>query len=590
MREQAAMLRTAIPVALLLTATFPSAQQTPTRDAPAQEGESSLPARGEISGRVLASDTGRPVSRARVLARAPELPGGRGTLTDENGRFDLTGLPAGRYALTVAKTGFVNLSYGQRRPLLSGTPLQLLEAQRLTGIEFRLPRGSVVAGHVFDETGEALPGTIVRVLRYEYSQGGRQLVPAGTGETDDRGQYRVWGLNPGEHYVSAVARIPRISVRSPGAGLVGRGLLVPPRRGGRGFIVDAGDPSALREPEEPAYAPTYYPGVNELAQARSIALGLSAEVLNVDFTLRLVPTSRVSGRVVAGDNGGFWRARVVLMADVPAGRGARGPTYGSRTLDDGLFTLRNVPPGRYVLRALAEGETPLYAEQPVIVDGSDVNDLTVVLSHGATLTGTVRFDSTQSAAPDSRQVRISTPSFDIDSFEPGPTARPQDDGTFSLEGVRPATRWIRALAPRGWILKSVLVAGRDRVDDPLEFQSGQSIQGVELVFSDRPARITGVVTDARGAPMGDYTVLAFPTDPNLWRPHARQIATARPDQNGTFEVDGLPAGDYFVTIIDPAEPGEWLDPGYLDQHRVGAERVALAEGDTTTQDFKISTP
>ena len=75
----------------------------------------------------MAADTGRPVKRARVFVTAAELPGGRGMMTDEAGVFDLTELPAGRYNLTVSKSGFVSLSYGQRRPLQAGTPLQLAD-------------------------------------------------------------------------------------------------------------------------------------------------------------------------------------------------------------------------------------------------------------------------------------------------------------------------------------------------------------------------------------------------------------------------------------------------------------------------------
>ena len=88
---------------------------------------------GGSAGRVLAADNGRPVKRARVFATAAELPGGRGMLTDDSGVFDLTELPAGRYTLTVSKSGFVSLSYGQRRPLQAGTPLQLADGQQLQG-------------------------------------------------------------------------------------------------------------------------------------------------------------------------------------------------------------------------------------------------------------------------------------------------------------------------------------------------------------------------------------------------------------------------------------------------------------------------
>ena len=101
--------------------------QQPARDTPAQP---TAPApSGKISGRVVAADTGRPIKRARVFVNAAELPGGRGMLTDDSGTYEITDLPAGRYTLNVSKSGFVSLSYGQRRPLQSGTPLQLLDGQ-----------------------------------------------------------------------------------------------------------------------------------------------------------------------------------------------------------------------------------------------------------------------------------------------------------------------------------------------------------------------------------------------------------------------------------------------------------------------------
>ena len=51
--------------------------------------------------------------------------------------------------------------------------------------------------------------------------------------------------------------------------------------------------------------------------------------------------------------------------------------------------------------------------------------------------------------------------------------------------------------------------------------------------------------------------------------------TARPDQTGMFKIRGLPAGEYYLATVDPAEQGEWFEPAYLDQHRAGASRVTL---------------
>ena len=88
--------------------------------------------------------------------------------------------------------------------------------------------------------------------------------------------------------------------------------------------------------------------------------------------------------------------------------------------------------------------------------------------------------------------------------------------------------------------------------------------------------------------MAEYTVLAFPTDATLWRPQSRQIMTTRPDQNGKYQLRGLPPGEYYMATVDPAVQGEWFEAAFLDQQRPGAIRITLSDGDVKTQDFKVS--
>ena len=76
--------------------------------------------------------------------------------------------------------------------------------------------GSVITGTVVDEYGEATAGTQVRVMRYVMQGGRRTLQQAGTGSTDDRGIYRVYGLQPGDYIVSAVPRNAGPGVSSRG--------------------------------------------------------------------------------------------------------------------------------------------------------------------------------------------------------------------------------------------------------------------------------------------------------------------------------------------------------------------------------------
>src|SRR5580765_2759395 len=440
----------ALPIAVLV-ATFaiaagaqqagPRPGQTgsqPARDTPAQPKDVPPPPAGRITGRVLAADNGRPVKRARVFVSAAELPGGRGMLTDDGGAFDLTELPAGRYTLTVSKSGFVSLSYGQRRPLQAGTPLQLADGQQLKGIEFQLPRGSVISGHVLDEDGDAMPGVMVRIMRYQYLQGEKRLTPAGTGQTDDKGQYRVWGLMPGEYYVNAIARGggPGGQFGGPGGqggpgGFGGRGGRFGGPGGGPG-----GGPSGAPEQEQVNYAPTYYPGVPSVNEAKPVTVGLSQEVLDISFNMQLVRVARISGVVSNPDGTPVTSGNINLMSDSGGGRNQIGMNVGGRIQWDGSFTLNNVAPGRYILRARGDdSETPQFAAQPIGVNGDDLTGVTVVLSPGATISGTVSFLPGGSPAPDYTQFRITAPSTDQSDFGPQPNARVDKDGRFSIEGV-----------------------------------------------------------------------------------------------------------------------------------------------------------
>lgn len=333
--------------------------------------------------------------------------------------------------------------------------------------------------------------------------------------------------------------------------------------------------------------------MTSVEEARAVTVGISQDVSDVNFNLQLVRTSRITGHVSNPDGSAAWSGNVNLTND-GAGRGGQvGMNYGSRIGRDGAFSLANVPPGRYMLRARAgdDNDASLFAAQPLTVNGADVSDLMVMLTNGATITGAVTFLSgLQGGAspPDPTQFRVTAPSTDQSSFGPQPNARLDKDGNFTLSGVPAGLHLLRSAGnARGWSLKSVAVGARDVTDTPIEIRSNQTLANVSIVFTDTQNEINGTITTVQGTPVSEYTVLAFPTDASLWRPQARQIMTARPDQTGKYRIRGLPPGEYYLTTVDPAEQGEWFEPAYLDEHRAGAARLTLGDGDVKTQDFKV---
>ena len=174
-----------------------------------------------LSGRVLAADTGAVVKRATVRLAGQDTRDRRTVQTDDNGRYLFTDLQAGHFTVTVSKAGFISLAYGQKHPRQPALPIQVDAGRQIRSVDIALPRGSVLTGHVVDEDGEPMPRAVVQVLRYVYRQGQREIEPAGTDQTDDRGQFRVFDLDPGEYYVSVT--LPRRRSTFPGGGRVGRG-------------------------------------------------------------------------------------------------------------------------------------------------------------------------------------------------------------------------------------------------------------------------------------------------------------------------------------------------------------------------------
>jgi hypothetical protein len=273
--------------------------------------------------------------------------------------------------------------------------------------------------------------------------------------------------------------------------------------------------------------------------------------------------------------------------------GGIGANFGGRIGADGQFSIANVPPGLYTLRARNnDRDAPLSTAQPLSVSG-DVSNVLVVLQTGGSISGTLAFLPGSTSPPtDLTQVRLSAPSTEPDeNVGPNPNPRVNRDGTFTIDGVSVGNHLIRPNGGgglRGWNLKAVTIDGRDVTDIPIAIRSGQRVGNVVMTFTDKVNEITGSVTDAQGNAVTEYTVLAFSTNSAVWRPQSRQIATTRPDQTGMFRLRNLPSGEYYVVTVDPSEQGEWFDPSYLDQHRGGASRVTLGEGDVKTQDFRVA--
>lgn len=550
---------------------------------------------GRLRGRVLASDGSGPIRRAQVRISGAEV-APKAALTDAEGRFEFRDLPAGRFTLTASKSGFVSVQYGQTRPFEQGKPIELADKQALDNADIGMPRGGVIAGRIVDEFGDALPDVSVTAMRLSWTNGRRRLTPAPgrVGQTNDLGQYRIYGLPPGDYYVSA-------SMRSGGGlELVEMELMV----------ATGGSPGSGPTASAPksGYASTYYPGTPNAAEAQRITLAAGQETANADFSLVPVRLARVSGLVLGSDGKPVEGAAISV---VPASREFGGILGAStaRTAKDGSFTLNSVPPGDYSLQARAvqmitstQGDSVMFVRAttigggdaesgslPLAVSGEDIANLVLMTSKGATVTGHVTFDGNRPAnlAP----FRLASASVDLDNPFPmmGGPAAIKEDGSFELKGLSGVRLFRLAGAPPGWMLKSVRLNGNDITDSGAEFKPGDAASGLEIELTSRTTTVSGSVASSDGTPLKDYTVVVFAESPELWRaPMTRWVTGTRPDQDGRFKIQSLPAGNYLAIAVDYLPQGEWGDPELLDRLKSKAKRFTLDEGGTQTLDLRLT--
>jgi len=621
--------------------------QGPARDT---RGLATTKGSSRISGVVSTDETvPRPVRRARISVSTPGTPGERTAVTDDNGRFTVADLPAGRYNLAAVKGGYVRMAYGATRPDRPGTQIVLTEGQTMADIAMRLPRGSVIAGTVTDETGGPAVGLQVRVMQYRMQATGERsltaVAAAGAQQfdtTDDRGAYRIFGLPSGEYVVtvsprslganSEIRAMTEEEMRQALAALqqppsVGRGSAPGGGRGGPAAPAPATDVVTV------GYAPVYYPSTTNAAAAATVTVGIGEERGGIDMAVQLVRTARIEGTIITPAGVSPQSAQVLLL---PTGiSGTVGLGLNRAAVDaNGKFSISGVAPGQYTLsartgrtttvmqmagdtmafasalevagtrvggggaNAIAGGEPPpsLWGLVEFSVNGRNVTDLSVTMQPGMTLGGQLVFEGLKMAAPkDLSRARVTLSPVATAGGAVTMTGSVQVDpsGRFTVTGLSPGRyRFTANMPPEPgmlgtWTLRSAVAAGRDAIDLPLEIGPNEAISDAVLTFTDATQEVSGMLQDASGRAAPDYTIVVFAADSRFWMPGSRRIRTGRPGTDGRFSVTGLPAGDYRIAAVTDMAPTDATDPAFLQLLVDASVPVALAPGEKRVQDFRI---
>jgi uncharacterized protein (DUF2141 family) len=536
-------------------------------------------ANGEIAGLVL-DDTRAPLRRARVVLTRLEVGGAIASVsTDDAGRFAFHELPAGRYRLQSSKPAWLDGSYGARRPGAPGLSFVLAAGQRATDMTLTMTRGAVISGTITGRTGDALPDADVTLYRDAPGWASseptfdRTAVVART-RTDDRGQYRFYGLAPGRYLLASSwsGALPSLAL----SGASGR------RRDG--------------------YAPTFYPGVVDVSASQKIAVRPGEQRSDIDLTLLWLSRGRVTGTVVGGAAAAPAGIDVQLLSARPGLDPSMATT--ARTSGDGGFAFEDVAPGRYTLLARAlvapmgiasqslTARVPVFGSADIRIESGEVQQA-IELMPASHLSGQVTFVAPSGTSPDNGRAltfRLVPTDTATARFGAMLTAAVESSGAFRFDAIPPG-RYHLVVPPSGrWFPESATWQRVELLDNDISLRAGEDVDDVQVTFSDRPSTLEGVLRDAAGQPVADYFLVLFPADRALWRPRARRMAQVRPDATGAFMFRGLPAGSYRLAVVTDVDPSQPLGEADYEQAAAASVEVRIVTGRTTVQDVRLATP
>jgi hypothetical protein len=327
---------------------------------------------------------------------------------------------------------------------------------------------------------------------------------------------------------------------------------------------------------------TFFPGVTDVSQAGLIELAAGDERTGIDVRIQVGATGTISGVVIEGGPAdgrpglSIFPAQRMLSTD--ASRVFVGP--------DGSFSIGNLAPGRYRIaqkRPATDDVPSTWVSSEVNVNGDDVSGVMLAFSPGLSVSGRVVPLDQAASSVDLSGIRLELRRADVavvvSTLDVVATVT-DSNGAFTLTGLMPGRYMLTTQQPAqaaGRSVASAVALGRDILDGGLDVRA--DVTDVTVTLSSAATMVVGALQLADGRPAFDVQVVAFPTDSALWHAGSRRIRTTPAAADGTFEIRGLPPGEYFLGAAGISGPAD-IDRRLLDALAAVSPRVTLADGQT----------
>jgi len=485
-----------------------------------------------VEGAVVQSTNGEPAKKVVVTLTDFVVHGQmsqHSAMADANGHFIFQGVAPGKYTMQAGGGSYPFQVYSQGERENRPKIITLEPGQHLKDILFKLAPGAVITGTVYDDDGDPVIGANVQAFQTRHG-------PTGGARTDDRGEYRIFALEPGKY---------RLAVELPNRNVATNGV----------------------------YLLTFYPGTTDPAQASPLQVQPGDELSAINLIMNKVPCQKVHGRVIIAGAARLRGTYVALAApadqDFPPGR-----DYGAQVEDDnGEFVIQGVPQGSYIALARSNDHQRMYVgNTPVEVGNVDVEGVVVVLKPSFELRGRVRTES--GAVLDFARLRVWLQSSDS-QIGGGTGAEVKSDGTFMFRNVFDGNYRVRVGDyPEEFYVKAARLGDQDVLADGVALTSSQAGSSLEIILSANGGTISGTVLQ-NSEPVPGAMVTLVPDPPS--RSHEELYSSKRADAFGRFTMLGLPPGDFKIFAWDSVMNADPQDPDFQKTYKDKGQSVRVEE-------------
>ncbi len=478
------------------------------------------PPTARVDGTIVDAANGLNLRRTHVILRPADAGlSAIGVETDARGHFEFRDVPPGRYALLAERDGYLPATIATRGAYRLPEILAVQSAFPLSGIEIRMYRWATIGGRIKYDDAEPASTILVQAWRERSWRGRHGYYVSTAVRTNDRGEYRIYGLAPGSYILAAVYdRVVQVA-----------NLKEQPRL----------DASGIAVPQE-GYTTTFFPNSTKLAEAAPLKVGHGSEMNGIDIFLNPVRKASIRGKVIDGVANAIIKSPVLNLERIDASDFGGIPVQAPLVVDvEGNFELHNVPSGAYMLTSEGmSGPTRIVASVPVTVGNTDVDNVQVILRGGAPWQVALKSDLERNE----RTVRI--------QFEPR-----SDRGAIIRETYKPDLE-VSLLPgeiydvtvdnlPDDYYLRTVKVNGNEV--NVVSGTQGKVVAPLTLEIEKNGGQVMGrVVTESGSDIVPGANLILIPQHPRL-----ADYRDGVADQNGYFLLHGVAPGKYRLL--------SWLD-------------------------------